>query len=409
MLVVGMGITSRGDNMRGSFSFFAFFPLFFTGICFPVLREAVPRAAFVVTLTSKDMNKEPQGSEFFLNTYSPEEGSTCYRTFQGLFSQHFIVDDNPDVKWVRVQPLNCYFAASSTSIQPLYYWAQRKELLFWDELSSEEKKLFPEPIDYRKLAVPQNGIVTLSRPWKSQETGILFSAGTRFVFADGKIVFRDPVSGKKVTEFISASKYLVNGGKPISAEDKIPLFVSLLKKFARKGNKIVPYIWGGASFFSRMKDEGFTLKKDNFNGAPVKYWVRPNGKKVPDGFDCSGLVLLSAQMAAIPYFCRTAGTAGAVLKPLAQDELIRPGDLFVTSQPNHIFIAIGDDEIVEAASYSAGFGKVHRIKVKDRFVNASSYSDLQKLFFDKKFPIYKSVDGKKTFPSKGFVIVRFSA
>lgn len=394
--------------MRGKFFLVTFFlaSIVFTEDCFAVIREAVPRNTVVVTLTSKDMNKEPEGAERFVNTYSPEVGKGCFRTFQGLFGQHFMVDDNPNAKWVRVQPLNCYFAAAPNTIQPLYYWAQREDLLFWDELSSEEKKFFPAPIDYTKSTIPQNGVVTLARPWKSPETGIVFSAGTRFVFADGKVLFRDPVSGKKVTEYISASKYLVNGGNQISPEDRRTIFVSLLKKFARKGNRIIPYIWGGASFFSRMKDEGFALKETVFNGAPIKYWARGNGKVVPDGFDCSGFVLTCAQMATIPYFCRTASTAGAILAAIPEGKKVEPGDLFVTEGGvTHIFVAAGNNEIIEAASYSSGYGKVHRISVKDRFANASSYEDLVQLFNNKKTPIYRCKDGKFLSCEK-FTIIR---
>ncbi len=353
------------------------------------------------------------GCERFLTTYSPESKNSCLRTFQGLFGEMVFVDDQePQDGYVHVEMCNCFFADKIRGKQPLFYWARRSDLVFLEDLSDSERALFPEPVNYQhpeSLVAP--GVVTLAAPWTCKKNGQVYSVGTRFVAADTEavhglrtILFFDPVLKQQISDDIPV-RLLVNHGNPIPAANRKKMFVKLLKKWCKTRRGVIPYIWGGASYVSRVKDGNFALKNDVVGDQKVSYWVREDGKDEPDGFDCSGLVLRAMQASGNSYFCRTASTAGVVFEPLSFGQSIEPGDLFVTEGHNHVFVAVGHDSIIEAAGYSSGFACVHCIPVKDRFVNAKNYADLLLLFSLKQVPIYRCKDGRSVKPTT-FTILR---
>lgn len=355
------------------------------------------------------------GYERFLTTYSPESKNSCLRTFQALFGEMvFVEDQEPQDGYVRVEMCNCFFADKVRGRQALFYWAKLRDLVFLEDLSDTERALFPEPITYQhpeSLVAP--GVVTLAAPWTCKKNGQTYSVGTRFVAADSgathgsrTIIFFDPVVKQQISDNIPV-RLLVNRGNPIPAANRKKMFVKLLKKWCKTRRGVIPYIWGGASYVSRTKDENFALKDDMVGNQKVSYWAREGGKAEPDGFDCSGLVLRAMQASGNGYFCRTASTAGVVLEPLSIGQSVELGDIFVTEGHNHVFIAAGHDLIIEAAGYSSGFACVHCIPVKDRFVNAKNYAELLLLFSLKQVPIYRCKDGRTVKPTT-FTILRLS-
>ncbi|MCL5970072.1 MAG: C40 family peptidase [Patescibacteria group bacterium] len=366
----------------------------------------------IVNLLSHKLSDSP-GFERFSTTYSPESKNSCLRTFQGLFGEMVFVEDQEEQDgYVRVEMCTCFFADKILGKRPLFYWAKRRDLIFFEELTDIERALFPEPIFYQyPESVVASNVVTLVAPWSCKKNGQTYSVGTRFITIAADvtrrlqtITFFDPVSRQQLVVDIPL-RFLVNQGLPIPDEGRKKLFVKLLKKWSRKRRGIIPYIWGGASYVSRTKNENFMLKEDMVGEQKVAYWTREDGKPEPDGFDCSGLVLRAAQASGIGYFCRTAGTAGAVLMPLSPEQSIDVGDLFVTEGHNHIFVAAGHNAIIEAAGYSSGFASVHQIPIKDRFANAKNYADMLMLYILRKVPIYRCKDGKYVTPTS-FTIVR---
>lgn len=382
-------------------------------------RRAIVFIKPVVNLISQDPFKISR-LEYFLNTYSPEEGSGCPRTFQALFGEVGFIDDAAQLHggYANVELCNCFFSAKTGEIKPLYYWAKREDFVFLHgDLSPEAQNCFPEPIFYqRPESVFAPGVVTLAEPWTSEQNRLTYSAGTRFRTTGDNtgnksktVKLFDISRGIQLIESIP-TKLLVNGGAIIPAAERRKHFVKLLKKWCKKQLGLIPYIWGGASYLARTKNEKFRLVEEVIDGKKISYWMREESKLSPDGFDCSGLVLRATQAANIPYFCRTAGTAGSVLMPLpAQAQSIEPGDLFVTTGHNHVFVAAGHlagyDMIIEAAGYSAGFARVHLIPVSKRFFNANSYADLIALFRAGQVPVYRSREGHAVTPS-GFMIVK---
>lgn len=388
--------------------------LLFLTIFLPIFAQK--RRAFfskpVVDLISRDLGCYC-GFERFINTYAPESKNSCLRTFQGLFGERVLVtNDIPSSDgYVCVEMTHCIFADNARGKQSLYYWARRDDLIFEDELLLHERAYFPQPISHEdESSVDVEGVVTLAKPWTCAQTGVTYSVGTRFIShscsAPGRhktIIFFEP--HKKILIVAEVPKrLLVNHGDHLPLHEKRKAFVKLLREWSKNRDGVIPYVWGGASCISRATDENFSVMTDIVDGQKVSYWQHGDVKSDPDGFDCSALVLRAAQACGIPYFCRTACTASAILAPFVAGDTVSRGDLFVTAGHNHIFVAIGGDMIVEAAGYTSGFACVHAIKVKDRFLNAKNYDDLVRLFDEGRVPIYRCRDGKNIFPTKFFIV-----
>lgn len=388
--------------------------LLITTQCFTVEKFAIFKYP-VTTLISNDIGCDKEQKKF-LTTYSPQLGAGCFRSCQGLFGEFVKVDIDQKFKndWVKVTMCHCYFGDKNKGKNPiaLTYLVKREDIVLFDDMNKDIQQLFAPPILYTDpKSVSVKDVVTLALPWKCEQNGQIYSAGTRFKVLEGEknnteskkiysVMFFDPVKTEVIKDVIPA-RLLVNHGVPISSEtDRRKLFVKLLKKWCKNSEGFIPYVWGGASFTKQRIDKKFVLMTEMVGSNKIQYWKYENGDSVPYGFDCSMLVLRAAQACGIPYFSRTAGTAAAILEQVLSDQKIEPGDLCVTEHPNHIFVFTGDDDdmIIEAAGYSSGYGKVHKIPISKRFTNVKKCSDFLDLNKKNDLPVYLAVDGTNSKP-----------
>lgn len=263
------------------------------------------------------------------------------------------------------------------------YWTHRSNLVFFNELNSEKtsKDIFPLPLapEHPERLIDFS-VVTLINPW-CDETGLLYSPGTRFV--------RSP---KEDTENEWGVRFYQTGQQPRIRTTRIPKsvatlcdkfspqkqqaeFVQLIRSWAHPaGGGFIPYVWGGMSM-------GESIKRDSIHKetrAPYgTIYIRAGMKHSNIGFDCSGLILRAAQVARIPFYYRNTKTIAShleVLKPSAQLEI---GDLIM--HPGHILIVtdLENNRMAHAKGYELGYAKVEEVAIKEYFDGVQTFAELR--------------------------------
>lgn len=304
-------------------------------------------------------------------------GVECNRVTQALFNEVVIIERYLNDK-VLVRLSHSFIQKNTEKISS--YWTQKSSILNFKELISNniDLSVFPIPIDYNNYNTLENeNILTLKLPYNN------FSIGTRFVrnFKDTKdhfgIKLYNPIKKRVETLSIPKTHALIYKNMPYDARRKN--FVSLLK-FWIKSLSNIPYIWGGYSIIETFTDKEIEEHNLIFKGDKTVFWNR----NIYTGIDCSGLVLLAAQMTKLPYFYKNTYTLAQYLKPLQLKEKIEEGDLIYFKGHVMIISNIAKNKLIESAGYYSGFGKVQEIELKKRFKNINTYSDLIKKYHAKK-------------------------
>lgn len=358
----------------------------------------------VTDLTSSPLSKAGTLSNF-VKTYSPEPNG-CIRTMQGLFNEQVIVkEENETTGDVCVELSHVFYTTDYffVKIKQSTYWAKSSDIVYVKNLNQEQLDVLPKPISHKNsLSVLCDDVVTISEPWFDSATNKTYSAGTRFVCSSDKIskVFI-PV---KLLQFEGKSVKIVSSCIPanicVFAKDyktkelKRAAFVNLLKKWSTNKEGVIPYVWGGASYIDRVDQYKFEKKVDLLNKQnSVGYWMRPELKHAPAGFDCSMLAVRAAQICSIPYFSRTTSTIPSTLVPLGENEELEPGDFLVHSLGYSVFA--GEDSFIAAEGYTAGYGAVCNTPISKRFCGVKTANDIVKLYQAQKPLMFISKNGEK--------------
>lgn len=306
---------------------------------------------------------------------------SCPRIHQLLFNEIVTIQSELD------HEVKCEF-------ESLLYFNENLHKKGWI-LKKNIKKLqsiYPRKIDIEAIPAPYSdknkkiytkNIVTLAWPFYCETTNLYYSAGTRFVHVKEKdtkdsyaIFILDPHSLKKRVCFVSKKYALIK--YPADPNASIKHFMKLLKKWVSKDQDIFPYVWGGASFINRVNTDDFKLvatKCPRFKKRDI--WIRPKLFETPyTGCDCSTVILRIAQICGMPYFFKNSRAAAHNMKPLAPNQELEEGDLIWF--PGHIQIVsdLNKNELIEAAGYNFGYGKLQSIALKNVFQSINTYQDL---------------------------------
>lgn len=296
--------------------------------------------------------------------------------------------------------------------------SSKPQTTYWT-LSSNIKKLndvthycdpthIPSPLTFlnKKKQSSDTMIITLCTPHYDPHTQLTFSAGTRFVRDKNysrkkkiKVYAIDYTKNKPYTLIIPSHKCITI--HPNTTQDqKIEYYLTILKKWIRECNGIIPYVWGGTSFTSVIQPP-YEEKKYNHNDIHYSSYHYINDCNViKSGFDCSGLILRAAQIAGIPYFYKNTTTIGQYLQPITQENSITNGDLIVIRGHVMVVSDVTKNMIIEARAYNHGYGKVHEIPLEKVFDGIATYADLCNAFFHKKSLKRKDIHGniRDSFP-----------
>jgi hypothetical protein len=311
--------------------------------------------------------------------------SECLREHQLLFNDVVEVIEERGEEFLCKVPGIYYYNKNGQKDNT--YWTHKKNLIFLKELKTRNEfnltaipALYTE--DYKTVLL--DNILTLCLPVKDEETGIGYSAATRFVRIsqeDSDIAYAvklmdyqsgTDASGKVKKLMIPKDNAVVNYWK----ND----FVKILKMWAplfhsSASQPLIPYLWGGASFITISKPADFSLNEKVMNGKKVSVWERPNPRPY-SGMDCSNLPLTAARVCGMPFFMKNTQTAIRDLKSFDDTDKFEDGDLIW--YPVHIMVvsSVKDNEIIEARGYPWGYGTIHAIKVSEFFENVKNFDEL---------------------------------
>ena len=323
-----------------------------------IVSEKALVIAPVIDLTTHPTNENiPAAPKNYLS-------GACPRIHQAIFNE--IVDiKTVSGRNAKIEISNT-FTQNNEKTKEASYWCSTKNLLF---LSKLDATLIPDPIDFNKKADYSKETLVLTNPFYAKETGLKYSAGTRFVLKDGLAQIYDKNS-KEFLEIEIPQKYWIKE-KNRTYEEKLKIFCNLLENWASQKNECIPYIWGGCSFVKTYKN--------NFNekGEVGKefYEVAGCDSDPKTGFDCSGVILRAAQISGFDYYFKNTST---ILKNLTPTKDIKNGAILVW--PGHVIVITDSNKgmMVEAGGYSCGFGCLHKIKLQDFFEGIKSTIDLEK-------------------------------
>ena len=315
----------------------------------------------------------------------------CPRLHQLLFNEVVtIVEEYEDEVKVKV-PHVC-FETQDQGTPMDTYWTLKKNIISFDHLKKHRINLaeIPQPISYETKKIEDDQSISLIMPHYDRKTGFTFSVGTRFVAKPDQenkttiAVYALDGQGTAMRTLHIPPSHCVRQ-KTSTNEQKIALFLELIRRWSHQNNGFIPYVWGGCSFSGVCKNDQFTTKESIApHGQKISFYQRPDSKKQHSGFDCTGLVTRATQLAGIPYFYKNTTTLAKYLKPLTTDTQLHAGDLIWF--PGHVMVAgdLGKNTIIEARHYGHGYGKVHELPLKEVFKDVATFEQLQQNFFKQK-------------------------
>jgi len=238
-------------------------------------------------------------------------------------------------------------------------------------------------------------------PWHDPITHTSFSAGTRFVHHSAEdtthhycVEFLQFLPLCVIKSYIPKTRALLEQER--SSHDARDVLISIVEGWIDNIPGDISYVWGGSSIIDGCPEgEAFEFIADEGHG--VEVFKRPHFHQTEiSGLDCSGLVWLARRIASLHSPYRNTGMLERFLRPLTRQDKLEKGDLLWIR--GHVMV-IGDperNEIFEAAGYSSGYGKVHRIHVRNRFANIQDLAELLDRYFEKSPLIFKAYDGRQT-------------
>ncbi len=320
----------------------------------------------------------------------------CPRIQQILFNEVVeIIKEKGQEIYIRIPHL-FYLSPTKNNEPQVNYWTLRENIMELDQIKRHTQDLtkIPLPISFNKSQLNSKNIVTLIEPWFNQKTNQIFSAGTRFVWAEKKknktmVHIFNPLIKKYEKTAIPNKKLAIHTNQQ-TAQQQRTNFIKILRKWVGKNNGFIPYVWGGFSFTKRKTDFYSSLNEKEF---------------LPKtGFDCAGIIARAAQICDIPYFYKNTTTIKQFLFPITNKLL--QGDIIWI--PGHVMVVadLEKNTLIEARGYNHGYGKIHEIHLHEEFKGINTYKDLIDAYHNKKTITRLDYDGNEQEKIKNFTLLR---
>lgn len=333
----------RGQNMKNN--------LLLLGICYKSLCQLAIGQYAMINKPVVDCH----GSAKFTKperVASPLQGE-CERLHQLKFNE--IVKIKELKKNHALVECPSFFFTSMHGDTENSVWILKDHLYALNELTKKTLLSLPHAPHITEFKIPKNistnnKIVILAKPHGK------FSVGTRFVASnENENNFTvEYLVNKQSTKKINIPKdcFTLIGDSP---REK---FVNQLKYLASQNPKI-EYVWGGNSY---------CLNNLNCNN-------KLNLQIPMSGFDCSGLVLSTAQLCGINYFYKNSLTASAYLEQINDNCKIQAGDIIW--MPGHVIVIsdVKGNLCIEANGY---YKSVQEIPLNKIFFKVENFNKLFK-------------------------------
>lgn len=320
------------------------------------------------------------------------DGISCPRLHQALANEVIEVVEEKNNN-VKVKALNCFFQTNGSNTKHSTYWTQKTNFV---PVSKVNANLLPEPINFENKKQNQQSkpTIVLTKPFYCKQTKQTFSAGTRFVTIGNLAQVLNPKNLKFISVKIPSEYYLQE--KSRSKEEMLNIFCKTLESWATE--EYIPYVWGGISFASLC---GRKFKKET-KGLRRFYTVEKCNQTVKTGFDCSNVILRAAQIAGMPFYFKNTYTIGQNLKLVEPSKPIPNCAIIIW--PGHVIVLTDakNGTIVEAGDYSYGWGRLHKVKIKDFFKGLKTAKELQNAYNKEKPLLRKNPKGEVVQTIKSF-------
>lgn len=331
----------------------------------------------------------------------------CPRLHQLLYNDIIEVINNTDDE-AQVRITHAYYVIPSSPMPQSQYWLLKKNITLLDDLIAYNIPInhlptAPDFTDTSHHALQHSHIVTLTEPHHDAKLHITFSAGTRFVHVplpnkskafSSTTVFAIDYKTMKAHQIKIPSHKCMIATSITTKNEKIMNYVNLLKKWSHTKYGCIPYTWGGTSF-AHTTHGNFKEVTHRTNNSDYSSYEYENDTHSPkSGFDCSGVIARATQICGIPYFCKNTATIPHCLTLLSNDQALAPGDLILIR--GHVMVVSDTTKnlLIEARSYSHGYGKLHEISIGQVFEGIETYKDLTDAYFGKKVIKRKDKQGK---------------
>lgn len=278
-----------------------------------------------------------------------------------------VIDENEHE--LKIKTPHLFYLAANSSEKQNTFWTHKKNIALLTDLQKKHDldiSNFPFFNRYKT-------IIVLSRPFKNPTTNITYSVGTQFVAAQldhnhhAHALLFDAEKNKFNLIKIDAGYFFI---KPKSLPEQQILFLNLLRGWAQQ--HYIAYVWGGCSFTQTCTNTfAKTTNKQNNS-----YWRPESEHIIKNGFDCAGIILRAAQAAGLNYPYKNTHTLKECLSALTNHDHLVEGDLIWI--PGHVMAVsnLTKNLLIEARSYSHGYGIVHEIPLEKVFKNIHTYQDL---------------------------------
>jgi len=291
----------------------------------------------------------------------------CARLHQLLYNEVVnIIKEKNDQYCIEVPDI-FYITTANTTPQRTF-WTHKNHLMPLEDIPQAAHAHIP--------ALQKNKEITLIMPWESKQLACTFSAGTRFVIAQGKarprhlqVYAYDTRTKKSRTLWIPT--HVCIQMESIDTQKKREHYCHLLRTWAHMPG-LIPYVWGGCSLtYLHKKNATFQTIPINKQEQCVAYSYADEPPQ-KSGVDCAGLITRAAHTAGLIYPYKNTTTLAHYLTPVPSYDACENGDLIWI--PGHV-MAIGNKEkglIIEARHYSHGYGKVQEIPLARIFKGITS-------------------------------------
>jgi len=332
---------------------------------------------------SSEIDPTLDASALYRNlAFSPEAGKySCPRVHQCLYNEMGLVRDTKGDELLIEFPHFLCIGADGKNYSR--FWIHKNSVYEYHSTHvSQEvqfKDLIPEP--YTPGSYSNEAILTLIEPWQDPRTDKWYSVGTRYKRFPERdtdttyaAILIDYQSLEAHIVHIPLAHALIETPQPLKETKK--LFISLIRRWIRHKEGVIPYVWGGCSYINRCTQDQFTCHDDKKG---TKSWQRSelSTHETQSGFDCSGLILRAAQMAGIHYFCKNTSTIDRLLKEVDGD--LEEGDLILYKGHVCIVSDLQQHTLIDSYGYSKGYGCLREVSLNEAFDKVETYDDLIKM------------------------------
>lgn len=280
---------------------------------------------------------------------------------------------------VKIYVPSFFYLRKDSPVPQHHYWMRKKDILSCEKIAhTAAQPCIPKPI---MVGQPIPKAIMLTQPWYDHKTKTLFSAGTRFLAESSDdnhyyLYVFNPSEQGYVTTACPLNHCITTPTTPL--KERRLAMIDLLRSWAPHTHGFIPYAWGGCSIVQRINaPHAHEHTIERTNGTTPRYYQWPGKQHTPKtGIDCSGLILLAAQTAGIPYHCKNSYTAATTLRPITRSDELEVGDVIVIRGHTMLVADLERNTLIEARGYGDGYGKVHEISLSEEFKNINTYEDL---------------------------------